>query len=245
MTMENQDWKQALEKTISRWDIHLTSEKADFFSLYLDELTQWNKKINLTALKEPLHIALGHFADSLAPMIVDDVFKSSHARAIDIGTGAGFPGLPLKIVNPEWSVSLIESTGKKCNFLRAVVAAMELNKVEIFNDRCEDLGHHPDHREKYDLAFARALSSLSTLIEYGLPFLRVGGCLVAHRGRTAADEASRVNVALEELGGEIKKIHHYEIADLGGSRNLVVIEKVKATSKHYPRRLGVAAKRPL
>ncbi len=243
--MEEKDWRTTLEKALSRWEVSLPPEGMDFFDVYLNELIQWNKKVNLTALKEPLHIALGHFADSLAPMIVDDVFKSRSVRVIDIGTGAGFPGLPLKIANPGWTVSLIESTGKKCAFLRAIVGAMELNKVEIFNERCEELGHQKDHREKYDLAFARALSSLSTLIEYGLPFLRIGGLLVAHRGRTAAEEATRVNVALEELGGEVKEIRHYEIGDLGGSRNLVVIQKVKPTSKHYPRRLGVAAKRPL
>jgi len=245
MVQENQDWQPALKKTLLRWEVHLTDQLMEFFEVYLDELVQWNSKVNLTALKEPLHIALGHFADSLSPMTIDDVFKSRHIRAIDIGTGAGFPGLPLKIVNPDWQVSLVESTGKKCAFLRAIVAAMELDGVEIFNERCEELGYQKEHREKYDLAFARALSSLSTLIEYGLPFLKVGGLLIAHRGRTAADEATRVNVALEELGGEVKEIRHYEIAGLGGSRNLVVIQKVKPTSKHYPRRTGVAAKRPL
>jgi 16S rRNA (guanine527-N7)-methyltransferase len=142
-------------------------------------------------------------------------------------------------------MSLTDSVGKKCDFLRAVVGAMEMNRVEVYTNRSEELGRDKDHREKYDFAFARALSSLSTLIEYGLPFLKVGGLLVAHRGRTAAEEASRVNVALEELGGEIGDIRHYEIPELGGPRALVVVKKIKPTSKHYPRRTGVAAKRPL
>jgi 16S rRNA (guanine527-N7)-methyltransferase len=239
------DWAPGLKKTLARWEVNLPSDGIDYFQIYLDELSHWNEKINLTALKEPRHIALGHFADSIAPMIIDAVFQTKYAHAIDIGTGAGFPGLPLKIINPDWRLSLIESIGKKCDFLRAVVGAMELNHVEVFTKRSEELGAHPDHREKYDFAFARALSSLSTLIEYGLPFLKIGGLLVAHRGRTAADEASRVNVALEELGGEIAEIRHYEIAELGGSRALVVVKKVRPTSKHYPRRTGVASKRPL
>lgn len=239
------NWATALQKALARWDVTLPPDGLEYFKIHLDELLQWNEKINLTAFSQPEHIALGHFADSLAPMITEEVFKAKTARAIDIGTGAGFPGLPLKIANPHWHVSLIESTGKKCDFLRAVVGAMELNHVDIHWKRSEELAHDKEHREKYDFAFARALSSLSTLIEYGLPFLKIGGYLVAHRGRTAADEASRVNVALEELGGEITDIKHYDITGLGGSRALVLIKKVKASSKHYPRRTGVAARRPL
>lgn len=239
------DWYVALKKALARWEVSLPKDGEDYFQIYLNELSLWNARINLTALKEPKHIALGHFADSLAPMIIDKVFSAKHAHAIDIGTGAGFPGLPLKVINPDWRMSLVDSIGKKCDFLRAVVGAMELNRVDVLQKRSEELGLEKDHREKYDFAFARALSSLSTLIEYGLPFLKIDGLLIAHRGRTAADEASRVNVALEELGGEIAEVRHYEIPELGGSRALVVIRKVKPTSKHYPRRTGVASKRPL
>ncbi len=245
MTIEPNNWSEELKKGLARWEVALPPDGLDYFATYIHELVEWNERINLTALREPQHIALGHFVDSLAPMIIDEVFKSKHARAIDIGTGAGFPGLPLKIANPGWAITLLESTGKKVDFLKAAVGAMELNHVEIIYRRSEELGHDKDHREKYDFAFARALSNLSTLIEYGLPFLKVGGLLIAHRGRTAADEASHVNVALEELGGEIKEICHYEIAGLGGSRSLVVIKKTRPTSKHYPRRIGVPAKRPL
>jgi len=242
---EKDDWAPALQKTLARWEVTLPPDGLENFRIYLHELDHWNQRINLTALREPKHIALGHFADSLAPMCVDKVFEAKHIQAIDIGTGAGFPGLPLKIANPDWRFTLLESVGKKCDFLRAVINAMELNHVEVFQKRAEEIGHDKEHREKYDFVFARALSGLSTLIEYGLPFLKMNGILIAHRGRTAADEASRVNVALEELGGEIDGIHHYEIPDLGGSRALVLVKKVRATTKHYPRRAGVAAKRPL
>ena len=245
MTDSSLDWALALKRSLARWEVSLPPDGLEYFQLYLNELSHWNEKINLTALREPQHIALGHFADSLAPMIIDQVFEVKHARAIDIGSGAGFPGLPLKVVNTGWRMSLVDSIGKKCDFLRAVVGAMELSNVEIHQKRSEELAHEKDHREKYDFAFARALSSLSTLIEYGLPFLKIGGFLIAHRGRTAADEATRVNVALEELGGEIGGIHHYEIPELGGSRALIVVKKVRPTSKHYPRRTGVASKRPL
>lgn len=239
------DWVTPLKKALARWDVSLSQERTEFFQVYLNELMLWNEKFNLTALREPRHIALGHFADSIAPMTLDVVFGSRGARAIDIGSGAGFPGLPLKIVNPDWRLSLVESVGKKCDFLRAVIGSMEMHRVDVHYKRCEELGHDKDHRESYDLTFARALSSLSTLIEYGLPFLKVGGHLVAHRGRTAAEEASRVNTALQQLGGEIKSITHYEVAELGGPRALIVVKKVRSTTKHYPRRTGVAAKRPL
>ena len=185
MNEQIDDWYLALKKSLARWEVSLPADGEDNFRVYLNELSLWNDRINLTALKEPKHIALGHFADSLAPMIIDKVFSSKHARAIDIGTGAGFPGLPLKVANPDWRVTLVDSIGKKCDFLRAVVNAMELNHVEICQKRSEELGADKEHREKYDFAFARALSSLSTLIEYGLPFLKIGGLLVAHRGRTA------------------------------------------------------------
>jgi 16S rRNA (guanine527-N7)-methyltransferase len=239
------EWYSLLKKTLARWEVTLPADGEEYFRIYLHELSVWNNRINLTALHEPKHIALGHFADSLAPMIVDEIFEMKHASAIDIGSGAGFPGLPLKIAKPDWRMTLVDSIGKKCDFLRAVIGAMELNHVDVWQKRSEELGHEKEHREKYDFAFARALSSLSTLIEYGLPFLKIGGMLVAHRGRTAADEASRVNVALEELGGELAGIRHYEIPDLGGSRALIMIKKVRPVSKHYPRRTGVASKRPL
>ena len=239
------NWATALQKSIARWDAALPADGLDNFQVYLDELSHWNKTMNLTALKEPEHVALGHFADSLAALAVDEVFRAKNIHAIDIGSGAGFPGLPLKIVCPTWHMTLLESTGKKCDFLKTLVNSMELNHVTVVNKRAEELGRDKEHREKYDLAFSRALSNLSTLIEYGLPFLKVGGHLVAHRGRTAADEATRVNVALEELGGEVLGVDHYEISGLAGSRALVVIRKNKPTSKHYPRRTGVALKRPL
>lgn len=242
---DKQEWLTVFQKAMARWEIMITKEKAECFEIFLHELDVWNDRINLTALKEPLHIALGHFADSLAPMTLDLVFKAKNARAVDIGSGAGFPGLPLKIVNPGWHMTLLESVNKKCDFLRAVTGAMELNHVDVVAKRSEEVGQDKEFRETYDFAFARALSNLSTLIEYALPLLKLGGYLIAHRGRTAADEASRVNMALDELGGVIDNVHHYDIPEIGGSRALVVIRKVRPTSKHYPRRIGVAAKRPL
>lgn len=243
--MADNKWMDIFRKVVARWDVQVKPDQMDFFEAYIHELLVWNEKINLTALREPEHIALGHFADSLAVMILDEVFGMKSTRAVDIGSGAGFPGLPIKIMNSTWHMTLIESIGKKCDFLKTVSNVLELNHVEVMYKRSEELGNDKAHRETYDLAFARALSSLSTLIEYSMPLLKVGGFLIAHRGRTAADEVSRVNNALFEMGATVKEIRHYEIPGLGGSRALVVIQKVKPTTKHYPRRTGVAAKRPL
>lgn len=243
--LNSEIWAQALQRALARWDVTVTREALEDFDVYLRELNLWNAKLNLTALREPEHVALGHFVDSIAPLMLDAVFKAKSGRVIDIGSGAGFPGLPLRIMKPTWRLTLLESINKKCDFLRALTGSMELTHVEVACTRAEELGHDRDHREKYDFAFARALSNLSTLIEYGLPFLRIGGYLVAHRGRTAADEATRSKTALEELGAEVTGIHHYEIAGLAGARALVVIQKARPTTRHYPRRTGVAAKRPL
>lgn len=242
---ENGSWINTLKKVTARWEVSISAEQAEFFEVYIHELLQWNQKINLTALREPEHIALGHFADSLAALSVDSVFSARNARAVDIGSGAGFPGLPIKIMNGSWHMTLLESISKRCDFLRAACAAMEMNHVDIIYKRCEEVGNDKHYRETFDFAFARALAGLSTLIEYSMPLLKVGGILVAHRGRTAAEEATRVNNALFEMGASLAGIHHYEIPGLGGSRALVVIRKEKPTSKYYPRRVGVAAKRPL
>src|SRR5690348_10319149 len=123
----NESWMTALERTVARWEVLLPKEEMDYFRFYLDELTHCNLKCSLTVLQEPKHTALSHFADSMAPMIIDEVFEAKNAHTIDVGTGAGFPGLPLKIANPEWRMSLVESIGKKCDFLRAAVGSMELN----------------------------------------------------------------------------------------------------------------------
>jgi len=194
------DWAIALKKALARWEVTLSPDQLEYFQVYLTELSHWNEKINLTALKEPRHIALGHFADSLAPMIIDKVFENKHAMAIDIGTGAGFPGLPLKVANPLWKVTLVESIGKKCDFLRAVIPGAAEARLESV-DRCmydvtadEDfiLDYHPGgrgvliasgfsgHGFKFGVLVGRLLSTLALDTEPEFPLERFRLTRFAH-----------------------------------------------------------------
>jgi 16S rRNA (guanine527-N7)-methyltransferase len=166
-------------------------------------------------------------------------------RGIDIGSGAGFPGIPLKIYCPQMRIVLVEATGKKVDFCRHVIAHLALRDIEAIHSRAEDLAHDPDHREQYDLVFARAVADMSVLAEYTLPFCRIGGLVIAQKGARAREEAQAAEHAINLLGGRVQRAIPIELLGLAETRHLVVIAKVARTPPRYPRRPGMPSKRPL
>lgn len=213
------------------------------FQRYADELTAWNERFNLTAITEASAIESKHFLDSLSCLLA--MGPKPSGRMIDVGTGAGFPGLPLKIAVPHLRLTLVEATAKKAEFCQHVVSLLGLEGVEVVHARAEEVGHRPEHREAYDWAMARAVAALPVLVEYLLPFLRLGGKAVAQKGETGPAEAHAGEKALGLLGGRISQIVPLELPGVAERRFLVVMEKAALTPADYPRRPGVPSKRPL
>jgi 16S rRNA (guanine527-N7)-methyltransferase len=225
-----------LEKRMEERGFSVDDHQLAQFGIFYRELKDWNTRINLTSLTADLDIVDKHFIDSLS-LIRHEKLKHG-LRAIDVGSGAGFPGLPIKIYRPDIQLSLLESIGKKATFLRHVVAELGLEDVRVINDRAEVIGRSPEHREGYELVVARCVARLSVLAEYCLPLASVGGKFVAYKGHKAEAEAAEAEFAIEKLGGRLERL------DRNG-RVLIFIEKIKETPGNYPRRTGVPKKRPL
>ncbi|MBR1584873.1 MAG: 16S rRNA (guanine(527)-N(7))-methyltransferase RsmG [Clostridia bacterium] len=210
---------------------------------YRDMLLDWNTRMDLTSVPAP-DVAARHFLDSLLPLR-DTAFFVPGARVIDVGTGAGFPGLALAAARPDLRVTLLEAQGKRCQFLNAVKEALKLDHVRVIQERAEVLGQHPEHREQYDLAVARAVAALNVLGEYLLPFVGVGGYALCWKGPAAAEEMADGRAAAEKLGGEMEKMIALSADALEGKRYVVPIRKIEKTVPQYPRKNGTPAKRPL
>ena len=229
-------------------NLRLTNRQLAAFQLYYEELVAWNERFNLTAITEFEQVQIRHFLDSLSCLLAEETRKALNrldARAIDVGSGAGFPGLPLKLVCPGLRLTLLEATGKKVTFLEHVVERLGLQRVTAVHARAEELAHDPAHREGYDLALARAVADLPVVAEYTMPFCKIGGWLVAQKGEAGAAEAWSAEAAIKLLGGELRRVLHVELPGLPEDRSLVVVEKVGPTPKKYPRRAGMPGKRPL
>jgi 16S rRNA (guanine527-N7)-methyltransferase len=222
----------------------LTPRQRRAFQLYYQELVAWNARFNLTAVTDLEGVQVRHFLDSLSCLLAmgDDARGQS---LIDVGSGAGFPGIPLKIVYPALRLTLLEATGKKTDFLRHMVGSLELHNVTVIHDRAERIGHDPLHREAYDWVVARAVASMPTLVEYLLPLCRLGGRCLAQKGEEAAAEVSLAESALLVLGGCLNHLLPVELPGLAETRHLVVIDKVARTPVKYPRRPGMPAKSPI
>lgn len=223
--------------------LRLSRSQLSALSLYERELVDWNTRFNLTAIRDPQEIHIKHFLDSLTCLLV--MRDSPIERLIDIGTGAGFPGIPIKIIYPKLQLTLVESVGKKAEFCRHVVKILDLHGVEVVQERAEALGQDPDYRERYDWAVARAVAILPVLAEYLLPLVRVGGGMLAMKGESGPAEAHSAEHALRVLGGHLRQLLPVTLPGVVEERYLVVIDKVAATPSGYPRKVGVPAKRPL
>ncbi len=223
--------------------LSLNPSQVEAFETYARELAAWNQRISLTAISKPSEVRNKHFLDSLSCWLA--LRGTPIERVIDLGSGAGFPGLPLKILQPEMQLTLVESVGKKAAFLEHMVQVLGLIGVEVFNLRIEALGQDEDHRESYDWVLARALAPMSTLAEYLLPFVRVGGYALAQKGRSAPQEVEEAMGAISKLGGGETRLLSVDLPDMDGMRYLVITPKVSPTAEKYPRRVGIPAKRPL
>jgi 16S rRNA (guanine527-N7)-methyltransferase len=223
--------------------IHLTRSQQSALSLYERELIDWNTRFNLTAIRDPQEIHVKHFLDSLTCLMA--LRETPFDRLIDVGTGAGFPGIPLKIIFPKMQLTLVESVGKKAECCRHVVNILDLKRVEVVQDRAESLGQNPSYREQYDWAVARAVAILPVLAEYLLPLVRVGGSMLAMKGESGPVEAHSAERALRVLGGHLRQLLPVALPGVAEERYLVMIDKVAATPKGYPRNVGVPARRPL
>jgi len=226
--------------------INLNNEQIKKFSRYLELLVQWNQKINLTSLKTPQEIIIKHFLDSISCIkAINKYIDTEGVSVIDVGAGAGFPGIPIKIICPSVRLSLLEARKKKTIFLEKVTEEMNFQQVEILNGRAETFGKGADHRERYDIAISRAVAHLNILSEYCLPLVRVGGFFVAQKGKSYKKETEKSFKTIQVLGGELIGAENVRIPFINQERYLLVIKKIKDTPSKYPRKEGLPQKRPL
>ena len=231
------------EHADSLFNIRLNARQLEAFDWYASELQAWNQRFNLTSVTDRAQIEIKHFLDSMSCLMV--IRPRPGARIIDIGTGAGFPGIPIRIAYPQLHMVLVESIGKKVEFCQHIVDELKLTNVAVIHSRAEQVGRLPEYRATFDWAVARAVAQLPTLLEYLLPMVKVGGKAIAQKGETAPVEAQTAAVALEVLGGELEEIIPVELPSVTETRHLVVVRKTAATPEKYPRRPGIPSKRPL
>ncbi len=225
------------------FNINLSARQAAALSVYERELMDWNQRFNLTAIRDEEGIRTKHFLDSFSCTLA---WKDSPpARLVDVGTGAGFPGLPLKLLYPSMRLTLVESVGKKVKFCEHIVSVLGLEGVEVIQARAEDLGQDRAHRERYDWAVARAVAGMPILAEYLLPLVRVGGAMLAQKGESGPAEVQAAERAFRLLGGQVRRVTQVNLPGVVDDRYLIVVDKTAATPPQYPRKPGVPAKQPL
>ena len=235
--------KQFIQDARTLFDIHLTEMQIASLMKYENELLEWNQKFNLTAIRDIASIRTKHFLDSFSCVLAWK--KSPPHHLIDVGTGAGFPGIPLKILYPDLKLTLVESVGKKVHFCQHMVGVLGLENVDVIHGRAEEVGQNIKQREKHDWAVGRAVANLNVLSEYLLPLIKVGGNMLAQKGESGPVEVQSAEKALNLLGGKLKQLIPVNLPGVAEDRYLVVAEKVAATPPKYPRKPGVPAKQPL
>ena len=231
-----------LSEVAAKEQINISPEQLNQFNRYYELLIEWNEKINLTAITEVHDVVVKHFLDSLLAAKMIDSFAGK--TLIDIGTGAGFPGVPLKIMEKDLNVTLFDSLQKRLKFLDLLIQELGLEKIKTIHGRAEDGGQNKDLREKFDLATARAVAKMPVLLEYALPFVKVGGYFLALKGPELDEELKDSAKALKVLGGEVAEIGRFSLAG-DYTRNIALIKKVASTPKAYPRKAGNVQKKPL
>lgn len=230
---------------LANYGFKLSSKQKEQFATYYNKLIEFNKKVNLTRITDKNEVYLKHFFDSITPLLeFSDLFKGEKSLC-DVGAGAGFPSLPIKILCPDLSITIVDSLGKRLKFLDELVSDLSLDKVTLVHSRAEDAGQNKNLREKFDLVTGRAVARMSVWSEYCLPLAKVDGYLVALKGPKAQDELAEAKNAIEVLGGSVKEVKELTLPDTDDERTLIVVKKVKATPKKYPRQAGTPNRKPL
>ena len=230
-------------KSLEKLNIHLNEKQVYQFMKYYEMLIDTNKVMNLTAITDFDEVIDKHFVDSLA--LIQAIDLNKELKVIDVGTGAGFPGIPLKIAFPELDILLLDSLNKRIHFLDQVISELGLENIQTLHGRAEDFGKNPLYREKFDLCVSRAVANLSTLSEYCVPFVKVDGYFISYKSGKVQEELDASRHAVDILGGKVEKCLNYALADTDMERSLVVIHKLKPTKKAYPRKAGKPSKEPL
>ena len=228
---------------LEQLNIHPSDEQLVKFIMYYEMLIEKNKVMNLTAITEFNDVVEKHFLDSVSLIQVKNF--DDPIRVIDLGTGAGFPGIPLKIMFPNLKVTLMDSLNKRILFLQDVISKLKLDDITAVHGRAEEAGKNPLYREQYDLCVSRAVANISTLSEYCLPFVKIDGAFVSYKSADADEEISQAKKAIYLMGGEIEKIEKFKLPDSDFGRSFVLIKKGKGTPKAYPRKAGTPVKNPL
>lgn len=232
-----------LIQKLKELDIEISGKQIEQFLLFYEMMVNTNQVMNLTSITEPVEVIDKHFVDSAAVKKVYDLNRK--VSVIDVGTGAGFPGIPLKILFPEIHIVLLDSLNKRVKFLQDVVKALGLENVECIHGRSEDIGKTEKYREKFDLCLSRAVANLAVLSELCIPFVKIGGRFISYKAGNSAEEIEDAKTAVRKLGGKVRRVEEFLLPETKLERVFVEIEKVKATEKKYPRRAGMPEKMPL
>ena len=238
--MSKEEFIKKLDENIKKMNINLSNSELEKFYKYKELLIEWNNKINLTAIVDDIDIINKHFVDSI---IINKYVNKE--KLIDIGTGAGFPGIPLKIINDKLEVTLLDSLNKRVNFLNIVINELNLNNVEAIHGRAEEVFKNKKYREMYDIATSRAVAQLNVLVEYMLPAVKIGGTCICMKGNNIKEELDKSSKAIKVLGGKLEKVEEFVIPNTDYKRNIIIIKKEKTTPIKYPRKAGIPSKEPI
>lgn len=241
----NTEFVNAMKTGLEEISLSLSDQQMNQFYQYYELLIEWNKVMNLTAITKMEEVVIKHFIDSLSFIkVVDDTGKFGK-NMIDVGTGAGFPGIPIKIAFPEQKITLLDSLNKRVKFLNEVISLLSLENIIAVHGRAEDVGRNLEYREQYDYCVSRAVANIATLSEYCIPFVKTGGFFVSYKSGNVEEELTAGKKAVKLLGGKIDSVIGFQLPGDGAERTLVKIKKIEGTSKKYPRKAGMPGKEPL